>query len=153
MFTFRQLIFLLFFSNMLIFGCKKNQEKKTFFPNNYILKVKLVESKVVDKNGIGNEWSFESYINNQHLNHEIKELSLKGLNKVTIISKAIENDPNHDDIGQNTIEITPENIFSFLSKNEVKSDVFVTEKYGDGAGNTASCIFTYNIYFDILSEK
>lgn len=153
MFIIRQLFLLLFFGNILIIGCKTNEDQKTFFPNNYLLKIKLVESKVVDKNGIGNEWSFESYINNQPLNHQIQELSLKGLNKVTIISRAIENDPNHDDIGQNSIEITPENIFSFLSKNEIKSDVFVYEKYGNGAGNTASCTFTYNIYFDILPEK
>ena len=117
----------------------------TFPPNQYII-VTLTQAKVVDKNGIGNEWFFYSTIENTALSKGVPySVNLTGKSEIKLISKAIEEDPSSDDIGTNTISITPESLKKLVSTSEVSCDVFVKEYFGKGKGKTATCKFTYEI--------
>jgi hypothetical protein len=106
----------------------------------------MIEAKVIDKNGIGNEWYFSSKTENETLNEGIPyKTDLTGKEKIKIISTAIEEDPSHDDIGTNTFTITPSNLNQLVSNSLITMDVFVKEYYGKGAGKTARCLFKYKI--------
>ena len=134
-------------------SCKTKNDEMALFENDSYLKIELIKSKVVDKNGIGNEWSFESFVNNYPLNKDIYKLDLTGLHEVIILSKAIEDDPNHDDIGINRLRFTPEDTILYKFPNEIEEKVDVKEKYGNGAGKTATCSFTYKVVYDVLNSN
>lgn len=133
-------------------SCKTKNDEKSLFANNSYLKIELLKRKVVEKNGIGNEWRLESFVNNHPLNKEIYILKLTGLHEVIIQSKAIEDDPNHDDIGTNRLIITPEDTILYKVPYEIVEKVYVKEKYGNGAGKTATCSFTYKVFYDVLNS-
>ncbi|HLO54371.1 MAG TPA: hypothetical protein VK169_08790 [Saprospiraceae bacterium] len=150
MFT-RLFLFILSTGSIYYFFYNNTQEiTKTFEPNQ-ILNIRLVESKVIDKNGIGNEWVYHASTNEQQLiNGEIYHFELNGKSEFELISKAIEQDNSHDDVGSFKTQITPENLFEFVHQKTLKVNVNVHEIYGSGAGNTANCEFTYEITLDTL---
>lgn len=137
---------------MFITSCKTKNDEKPLFENNSYLSIEVLKREVVEKNGIGNEWSFESFVNNNQLSNEIYKLDLTGSHEVILMSKAIEEDPNHDDIGTNRLIITPEDTILYKVPNELVEKIYVKEKYGNGAGKTATCIFTYKVFYDVLKS-
>ena len=115
------------------------------------LEVKLIDARVLYKNGIGNEWSFDARINDSIIIDKRGVLTdLSGREKIEIKSTATEEDPSHDDVGISTILINPDNLLDFLSKKTLVDTVEVYEHYGDGAGNTAICKFEYVIQIDSI---
>jgi len=113
------------------------------------IEIKLIEARVIDKNGIGDEWSFSSKASNSITIDEVGTLvDVGSRTKIDIISTAIESDPSSDDIGEGRIQIRPDNISDFFAESIVEDIVSVYERYGKGAGNTAICRFKYSIKVD-----
>ena len=130
----------------LLFGFTYLPLKNQTFPDNQYIIVTLMEARVIDKNGIGNEWFFSSNIENTTLYQDIPyKTHLAGKTKIDITSSAIEEDPSSDDIGTNILTITPSNLNQLVSSSLITRDVFVKEYHGKGAGKTATCMFRYKI--------
>jgi hypothetical protein len=99
--------------------------------------------KVLEENHIGDDWSYEFMIGTSPFGFREKVLDLSNKESLIITCKAIEDDPNHDDIGVTETIITPDNIQHYLGKGEIVELVEVYEQHGKGAGNTAICEFRY----------
>lgn len=124
------------------------------FDKGTLLRVELIDDGVIDMNGIGDDWSFASYLEDELLdNNKPIEINLDGLEFVEIFSIAVEDDPKHDDRGEESFKITPENLSDLLENEFYLAEVGVYECCGSGAGNTARCEFTYRITADYPEDK
>lgn len=116
------------------------------FKQGKILKVELLDYGVVDMNGIGDDWIYASYLEDDLLEaNEPIEINLDNLESVELVSIAVEEDPKHDDRGEEYFKITPQNLPDLVENEFYTADVGVYERHGSGAGNTAQCEFTYRI--------
>lgn len=111
-----------------------------------ILEIKRIDASVLDKNGIGNEWSFQSEINGSRVfPNQSFIIDLSGLSELDIQSTAIDDDPTHDDVGVENLRITPQNLSRLLEEGRISESVEVFEHHGPGAGKSAICQFVYEI--------
>ncbi|MFZ1705312.1 MAG: hypothetical protein WAT79_13270 [Saprospiraceae bacterium] len=121
------------------------------FEHNLVLSIECKVAKIIENNGIGNEWTFTSLVNDELLTlGQLKKLDLGGLSNIRIFSTAIEEDPNHDDIGISKIEINPDNLKEIIINHEIIEVLKVHEYHGKGAGKTAICEFVYIITLDSI---
>lgn len=138
-------IIVLFISLSIFFIFKKDNRPDVLFDYNSI-SIELVSAKVVHENGIGDDWSFVSKVEDKEIKKGvINHISLQGKKSVNISSIAIEVDPKQDDVGEEVFVITQENIGQFKQDSKLKIQVEVYEPNGDGAGNTAICEFEYRL--------
>ncbi len=120
--------------------------KNKTFSAGTILEIKRIDAKVLQTNGIGNEWSFHSDIGGSRVfTNQSFTIDLSGRKKMDIKSTAIDHDPTYDDVGIKTREITPQNLSGFLEAGRITETVEVFEYHGPGAGKSAICQFVYEI--------
>ncbi|WP_235299766.1 hypothetical protein [Portibacter marinus] len=78
------------------------------FEKHKSISIRLDGAKVVDKNGIGDEWSFMSKVNEIELRRGVStSISLNGRSLIELVSIAVEDDPSSDDVGEDILSITP----------------------------------------------
>lgn len=113
-----------------------------------VLHVKLLSEKVIDENGIGDDWSFRSLTEDgQRITSSGISVDVSGRSGFMIESIATELDPSHDDVGRSRLNLSP---LELNTAEYFTETVRVYERYGDGAGNTAICEFRYFIEIDTL---
>lgn len=126
---------------------KSTPQEEPTFAEGTVLTIRLESVRVIEKNGIGDEWSFQSRTGSgETITKNGIKVDVSGLSNYTINSTAIEDD-KLDDIGRSTLELTPTVLQYFKDYTE---KVSVYESHGSGAGNTALCEFKYHIDVDTL---
>lgn len=140
----------LFFGALLVGGTIYYNSESTPLPpptfeEGTKLNIVFKSFEVVEENSIGDDWTFEFFVEGSPLSPKDNVVDVSNLESIIIKSKATENDPSHDDIGYARRIVTPENLSDLLAKEEIVETVFVNEYYGKGAGNTATCEFRYSI--------
>ncbi len=119
------------FSNALNDSDKKEADSKREYKIRY-------ETKFLHYGDVGSEWDF--YLKNESGIIESGD-SISGKGKIELTVIAVEYDDSSDDIGTQTITISPSDSFP-MTKTTI---VTVKESYGKGAGSTAEIQFTITI--------
>ncbi len=106
------------------------------------ISIKLKSIICVINSSVGQQWGFVSTVNKKRVTKgNTITISVSSTGKLTIISKATEND-TRPDFGSKTLSIAVKGLSTNVSKTYT-SKVTVTENAGRYSGNTAVWKFTY----------